>query len=100
MTNLKTVENRVKSILEKSMDARNDDMVLYLLVCNSYLKDAGAMPFAEVMTQYQYLGLPGYESVGRTRRKIQAKFPDLMGNARMQKLRATGEKAYRQYAKE
>ncbi len=58
MKNLKTIEAKVKAILQKNEDARNDDMTLYLIVCNTYLKGAGAMPFAEVMEQYKYLGLP------------------------------------------
>ena len=54
MKNLKTIEAKVKAILQKNEDARNDDMTLYLIVCNTYLKGAGAMPFAEVMEQYKY----------------------------------------------
>ena len=100
MNNLKTIEGRVRAILEKNEEARNDDMTLYLKVCNACLKGAGAMPFAEVMTQYKCLGLPSFESVGRTRRKLQAKYPELAGNARVRRLRAEGEKAYRKYAKE
>lgn len=97
MRNLKTIEGKVKAILEKDEEARNDDMLLYLKVCNTCLKDTGAMPFAEVMLQYRYLGLPSIESVGRTRRKLQAEFPELMGSSRVQKLRAAGEKAYRKH---
>ena len=78
MKNLKTIEAKVKAILQKNEDARNDDMTLYLIVCNTYLKGAGAMPFAEVMEQYKYLGLPSFESVGRTRRKLQAKYYDFV----------------------
>ena len=100
MSNLKTIESKVKPILEKDEEARNDDMTLYLKVCNSYLKDTGAMPFAEVMLQYKFLGLPSFESVGRTRRKLQAKYPELAGNVRVRRLRTEGEKAYRKYAKE
>ncbi len=66
MRNLKTIEKKVKAILEKNGDARNDDMVLYLALCNVCLKDAGAMPLAEIMTQHKYLGLPSFESVSRT----------------------------------
>lgn len=44
MKNLKTIEAKVKAILQKNEDARNDDMTLYLIVCNTYLKGAGAMP--------------------------------------------------------
>ena len=86
MRNLKTIEKKVRAVLEKNEDA-----------C---LKDAGAMPLAEIMTQHKYLGLPSFESVSRTRRKLQARYPELAGSRPVQKMRATGEKAYRRYAKE
>lgn len=35
MKNLKTIEAKVKAILQKNEDARNDDMTLYLIVCNT-----------------------------------------------------------------
>ncbi len=100
MDSLKTVEGKVKVILQKNEDARNDDMVLYLALCNLYLEDAGNMPLAEIMTNHKVLGLPSFESVGRTRRKLQERHPELLGNVRKQKIRAAGEKAYRKYAKE
>ena len=100
MQKLRTIEDKVRAILKKDEEARNDDMVLYLKVCNSYFKDAGAMPFAVVMSQYRYLGLPSFESVGRTRRKLQAEHPELLGSIRIQKLRAKQEQNYRRYAKE
>ena len=34
MENLKTIEGKVKSVLQENEDARNDDMVLYLALCN------------------------------------------------------------------
>ena len=100
MDNLKTVEGKVKAVLQKNEDARNDDMVLYLALCNLYLKNAGTMPLAEIMTRHKELGLPSFESISRTRRRLQEKHPELLGSLRMQKLRARGEKAYRRYAKE
>lgn len=100
MKDLKTVEKKVRAILEKNEDARNDDMVLYLSLCNACLRDAGALPLAEIMTQYKCLDLPSFESVSRTRRKVQTRHPELAGCRPIQKLRATGEKAYRKYAKE
>lgn len=100
MENLKTIEGRIKAILEKDEDARNDDMLLYLKVCNSCLKGAGAMPLAEIMTQYRLLDLPSIESVCRIRRKLQSEHSELLGCERVQKLRAAREKLYRKYAKE
>ena len=56
MRNLKTVEKKVRAILEKNEDARNDDMVLYLALCNVCLKDAGAIPLAvDKKEQYPFL---------------------------------------------
>lgn len=99
MENLKTIEGKVKVILQENEDARNDDMVLYLALCNLYLKNAGTMTLAQIMTQHKELGLPSFESVGRTRRKLQERHPELLGNVRRQRIRAAGEKAYRKYAK-
>jgi hypothetical protein len=99
MDSLKTIEGKVRSVLQENEDARNDDMVLYLALCNLYLEDAGNMPLAQILTNHKELGLPGFESVGRTRRKLQERHPELLGNVRRQRIRAAGEKAYRKYAK-
>ena len=100
MRYLKTIERKVRTILAQNEDARNDDMVLYLVLCNACLKDAGALPFAEIMTQYKYLGLPSFESVSRTRRKLQAQHPELTGSRPVRKKRSAGEHDHRRYAKE
>ena len=78
MDNLKTIEGKVKAVLQKNEDARNDDMVLYLALCNLYLADAGNMPLAQILTNHKELGLPSFESVGRTRRKLQEKYPNCL----------------------
>ena len=93
MRNLKTIEKKVRAVLEKNEDARNDDMVLYLALCNACLKDAGAMPLAEIMTQHKYLGLPSFESVSRTRRKLQARYPELVGSRPVQKNESHGRES-------
>ena len=100
MRYLKTIERKVRAILAHNEDARNDDMVLYLVLCNACLKDAGALPLAEIMTQYKYLGLPSVESVSRPRRKLQARYPELAGSRPVRKNRSAGEHDYRRYAKE
>jgi len=104
MKDLKTIEEKVKAVLTENMAARNDDMKLYLYVCDYTLSDkdihVGNMPFETVMEQYRSLGIPCFESVRRTRQKLQAKYPELAGNRQIQKLRAAQEKVYRKYAKE
>ena len=100
MDNLKTIEGKVRAVLQENEDARNDDMVLYLALCNLYLKDAGAMPLARILLSHNELGFTSFESVGRTRRKLQERHPELLGSLRKRKIRAAGEKAYRKYARE
>lgn len=53
MNHLKKIEDRVISILKTNVDARSDDMMLYLLVCNSFYSNensVGKMPFEVVMS--------------------------------------------------
>ena len=38
MENLKTIEGKVRAVLQENEDARNDDMVLYLALCNCSVK--------------------------------------------------------------
>jgi len=104
MKNLKTIEEKVRAVLTENMASRNDDMKLYLYVCEYTLSDKGIpignMPFETVMEQYRSLGIPCFESVRRTRQKLQAEYPELAGNRQIRKLRAAQEKIYRKYAKE
>lgn len=55
MENLKTIEGKIKAILKKDEETRDDDMLLYLKVCNAYLKGAGAMPLADDPVQISWL---------------------------------------------
>ncbi len=100
MENLKTLEGKVRDILKNNQDARDDDMVLYLVLCNEYLENAGKISLAEIMAKHKSFGLPGFESVSRTRRRLQARYPELLGSLSVQERRSAGEKAYRRYSKE
>lgn len=100
MKKLITIEERVKGILLNNEKARDDDMTLYVCVCRSCLPDVAKMPFETVMLHYRTLGIPNLESVGRIRRKLQAKHPKLASSPEVQKRKAAQERAYRQYAKE
>lgn len=80
MYKLKTVENMVLNVLISNPDARYDDMRLYYYVCRDCISKTHSnthLSFEEVMTNYKELGCPGFESVRRTRQKIQAILPEL-----------------------
>lgn len=99
-----TIEEVVLSVLKASTDARNDDMKLYLMVCdrvNLFVgsNNIGNIPFAVIMNNYRELNLPHFESVRRSRAKIQAKHPELAGDPACRKGRRQLEGMYKKYAK-
>ena len=76
MKKLETVENRVLAVLKEHPEARNDDMKLYLLISKACIYDTYGIAdfsFEDVMSNYKAYGIPCFESIRRTRQKIQAK---------------------------
>lgn len=95
-----TATDRVISILKTNVDARSDDMMLYLLVCNSFYSNensVGKMPFEVVMKNYKELELPHFESVRRTRAKIQSEHPELACSPECRKARKRMQHLYSNY---
>lgn len=75
MNNPNTIENQVLTILKENTDARNDDMKLYLLVCNRCYQryenqDIGGLPFAVIMNfaccQFRF----SYKALYRLRKAV------------------------------
>ena len=103
MNNPYTIEKVVLEILKANEEARNDDMKLYLLVCeavNLYPtcdRDIGSS-FSSVMNHYRELRLPHFESVRRSRAKIQAEIPELAGDRSCRQRRKELEILCRNYA--
>lgn len=65
------VKNLVYNILDRDPKARNSDMYLYFRVCETLNASAIEKPFGEVLLGLQDLGLPGFETIRRTRQKLQ-----------------------------
>ena len=102
MNQLEKIEDRVLSVLESNTQSRSDDRVLYLLVCNSYSNNEnpiGKMPFEVVMKHNRELKLPHFESVRRTRQKIQATHPELGCLTEYRRNRKKMQKLYTDYAR-
>lgn len=102
MKTLETVENRVLAVLKEYPEARNDDMRLYLLVGRACIYDTHGISrfsFEDVMSNYKAYGIPCFESIRRTRQKIQAKFPELGCSPEVRRARHKMERIYSDYAK-
>lgn len=104
MNNPYTIEKVVLEILKANEEARNDDMKLYLLVCEAVNpfptcdRDIGSFSFSSVMNHYRELRLPHFESVRRSRAKIQSEIPELAGDRSCRQRRKELEILYRNYA--
>ena len=85
MNQLEKIEDRVFSVLESNTQSRSDDMVLYLLVCNSYSNNENP--------------IGNFESVRRTRQKIQATHPELGCLPEYRRSRKKMQKLYTDYAR-
>lgn len=93
----------VKAILEQDKRARNSDSFLYLRVLGVLgLKngiDIDSMSITTFLLNMTEYGFPPFESVRRTRQKIQHEHPELAGNREVREQRAINEGVYKNYAK-
>lgn len=102
MKELKTVTKLVKLILEQDERARNSDNYLYFRVIGvlSMEKgvDANMIPVTAFLLNMKAWDFPGFETVRRTRQKIQREYPELAGKPEVKDGRAEREEVFREYA--
>lgn len=102
MTELQNTTKLVKSILEVDQQARNSDSILYLRVLERIAEETGIhLDFLTVrnfLNSMNVLPFPPFESVRRTRQKVQATYPELASAEKVAKMRMENEKEYRAYA--
>ena len=103
MNELKTTTKLVKSILEVDKRARNSDSILYLRVLERIAAEYNLSLDMSIKAFLKYLALapnpyPKFESVRRTRQKVQATFPELASAEKVAKMRMENEKEYRAFA--
>lgn len=102
MDNLKNITLQVKAILEADKQARNSDNYLYYTICKQILESQGMsidrMPLALGLLYPGEYGLPKFESVRRARQKVQAAFPELASDARIEEMKAIREQVYKAFA--
>lgn len=82
MSQQKTVESRVLSVLKDCPRARFDDMILIMNYYNrygNYLR-AGELPLDDLAFNYKAYGLPCFETIRRARQRVQSLFPEYSRN--------------------
>ena len=73
MKELKGLEKRVVKILEKNPKARGDDDLLYNYLLDDMNVNLAGLSAKDFLLSYRKMGIPTIESVGRCRRKVQAR---------------------------
>ena len=97
-TKLYETKELVKKVLEENERTRNSDNELYIEVCYRINPYVVKMPFDYVLLTLEEHSLPPFESVRRTRQKIQAECPNLRPCDEVALFRAENETAYKEFA--
>lgn len=103
INDLKNTTKLVKAILERDSASRNSDSILYFRVINQIALKKGDnirnISMFDFLLNSRDWGYPPFETVRRTRQKIQAEHPELASSERIEKLRAANELTFREYAR-
>lgn len=77
MGKTKKIKNVVAEILETREDARKNDDLLYLYVCEHYNEEAPSLHLRTFLKYRKEMYCPSFESVNRAKRIFFEKRPDL-----------------------
>lgn len=93
----------VKEILENHPEARNSDNILYVKVCAEIGKangvDINKMSMPHFLLHLKEYKMPVFETVRRTRQKIQAEHKHLVADSNVEAQRMLYEDDFRKYAR-
>ena len=103
MDNIRNTAALVKEALNVNPRTRNSDSYLYYVICKAKLEARGvaisSLSFKDGLLKRKEYDIPAFETVRRTRQKIQAENPELAGNEETEVKRALREEAFRDYAR-
>ena len=100
MSELRNTTKMVKYVLEKEPRTRNNNGLLWLEVIKLVDQGILRLPMAIVLPNLKEYGLPSVETVTRCRRKLQAEFPELRANKKVEGFRTGLEAEFREWAGE
>lgn len=98
MSRCSKVEPVVRKVLEEKEYTREDDFLLVYNVFKEFMPDIDNYDFKDIMINHREYGLPYFESVRRTRQKLQSKYPELSSSEETRRNRKLEEADYISYA--
>lgn len=96
---LQSTSALVKEILEKYPATRDSDQLLYYRVCEALNEKSLTANFGYVLLNRKDFMIPSIETVGRCRRKLQEKNPELRASSKVQGFRDELQLEFREYAR-
>lgn len=96
---LQNTTELVKAILKEDEMARNSDNVLYVKVVEKLKPEVLQEPFWYVLVSLKDYDLPGFETVRRTRQKIQEHHPELCSKEKVKMQKLLNEETFEEYAR-
>jgi hypothetical protein len=103
MNDLKNLTSLVHLILEHYPQTRNCDGLLWLKVLEHQAHekqiDLRMLSVPSFLPRIKELGFSPFESVRRSRQKLQATYPHLAASDSVESFRAENERTYREYAR-
>lgn len=100
MKELQNTAKIVKQILEEDEKARNSDNYLIIKVYERLYPPVANMPFSYVLKHRKDYGLPSFETIRRTRQKLQHDYPELAACDAVRTNREIRENEFREYARD
>ncbi len=97
MERLKKIEDVVEKILDIRKDARENDDVLYLCVCEYFHRGVSTMTLKNFLKSRNEMHCPNFASVTRARRKVFERRPELKPE-KITEFRKDMEDIYIEYA--
>lgn len=83
---MKDLNELVKRILAEHKEARDDDFKVIGYVIKSLNPEAMQLTFGQALWNHSKLDLPSFETIRRTRQKIQHDHPELRGELYLKRM--------------
>lgn len=97
-------QERVRAVLTEHEEARNSDNVLYMYIIKDIAKDKGIelekLSAINLLSHMKEYGFPPFETVRRTRQKLQQHNEELRADAQVDALRYVVEQEYLDYVRD
>ena len=99
MNSLKRTTDLVKHLMNTCPETRSSDDILYREVCKVRCPNVMSLPFGLVISNRKTYNIPPYETVKRTRQKVQEHNPELAAVPEVEAMRAVKEDEFKAYAR-